>query len=301
MSFLAFILIFASAVTHVLWNLIAKKDHMSMGFYACLCTFGALAWCHVQFWTPVEIWKLPVTFWLCMAGVVASEFLYCCGLTLTYRKLDMVTAYPLVRAFPILLTALITSLTGLGTHLSWQACTGFAVVFAGVLLIPLAKLSDFSLRQYCRTSTLLVLMAAGGTTGYTVLDSLAQQILRENAGPEIVSTVISMSYYSTRSITLASCMWCATLCFRSGREVIRQIWRDRNWHVIVAGICGSSTYVLVLVAMNFVTNVAYVQTFRQLGLPVGMLGGVLILKEKSAPVKWVGVALILSGLAFSVQ
>jgi len=144
-------------------------------------------------------------------------------------------------------------------------------------------------------------MAAGGTTGYTVLDSLAQQILRENAGPEIVSTVISMSYYSTRSITLASCMWCATLCFRSGREVIRQIWRDRNWHVIVAGICGSSTYVLVLVAMNFVTNVAYVQTFRQLGLPVGMLGGVLILKEKSAPVKWVGVALILSGLAFSVQ
>ena len=68
----------------------------------------------------------------------------------------------------------------------------------------------------------------------------------------------------------------------------------------VGGICASGTYVLVLIAMNYVTNVSYVQVCRQLGLPIGMAAGILVLKERSTPVKWVGVALILIGFAVAV-
>ena len=57
---------------------------------------------------------------------------------------------------------------------------------------------------------------------------------------------------------------------------------------------------LVLIAMNFVTNVSYVQAFRQIGLLIGMLEGIFILKEKCTVPKIVGITLILSGLVLSV-
>ena len=62
----------------------------------------------------------------------------------------------------------------------------------------------------------------------------------------------------------------------------------------------SLTYILVLIAMNFVTNVSYVQVFRQIGLILGLAMGIFILKEKCTVTKVVGVALILIGLALTV-
>ena len=60
------------------------------------------------------------------------------------------------------------------------------------------------------------------------------------------------------------------------------------------------TYILVLMAMNYVTNVSYVQAFRQLGLVVGMLEGIFILKERCTLTKVTGIVLIVSGLVLTV-
>ncbi|MPN49957.1 hypothetical protein SDC9_197581 [bioreactor metagenome] len=48
--------------------------------------------------------------------------------------------------------------------------------------------------------------------------------------------------------------------------------------------------------MNFVTNVSYIQAFRQLSLPLGFVAGVMILKERSGAPKLAGVAMIVAGL-----
>ena len=61
-----------------------------------------------------------------------------------------------------------------------------------------------------------------------------------------------------------------------------------------------STYILVLTATNLVDNAAYIPVFRQLGLPVGMLAGIIILKERLTANKCVGVLLILVGLAMTL-
>ena len=49
MSLFAFLLILASTVLHATWNLIAKKNHMTVVFYACLCVTCAIVWSHVVF------------------------------------------------------------------------------------------------------------------------------------------------------------------------------------------------------------------------------------------------------------
>lgn len=68
-------------------------------------------------------------------------------------------------------------------------------------------------------------------------------------------------------------------------------------HPYLAGAFAAYAYLLVLLAMNLVTNVSYIQAFRQLSLPVGMALGFIILKEKFTMPKIVALALILGGLA----
>ena len=52
--------------------------------------------------------------------------------------------------------------------------------------------------------------------------------------------------------------------------------------------------------MNYVTNVSFVQAFRQMGLVFAMLAGVFILKERCTLPKVLGCLLIVAGLILSV-
>ena len=50
-----------------------------------------------------------------------------------------------------------------------------------------------------------------------------------------------------------------------------------------------------MLAMGEVTNVSFVQAFRQMSLPVGVLLGVLILKERITRPELTGLILLLAG------
>lgn len=305
MSWIAFSLIVVSAVLHASWNLIAKKNHMRIALYATLCIPGSLFWSNVQFWTPIPVLDLPLKFWLTMIGtvIISDVAIYCIGLTYTYKKMDMASAYPMMRALPILMTAGVTTLLGWGEPLPWISVIGFVLVFIGSLLMPLKSFSDFKLSNYLTPTIFFVFYTALGTTGYTVFDSQGLQILREYCaanGIDVSKPVISLTYYSTRSLCLVTTLFTVVLLMKDERAAVKEYWKERNFMPLIGGLCASGTYVLVLIAMNYVTNVSYVQVCRQLGLPIGMAAGIIFLKEKSSPVKWIGVCLILIGFAVAV-
>ena len=300
MTLTAFILIVLSAGLHASWNMVARKNRMTVPFYAVICTTAMLFWIHVQFWTPVTIWKMPGQFWLMLYASVCSDVIYCLGLMQIYKRMEMATAYPVMRALPIILTALATFVLGWGKPLTALSCIGFLIVFSGALLMPLNSFSDFKLSNYLNLNMLFILVVACGTTGYTIFDSQAQQVLK-GCIPDISAPIRSLTYYSTRGMALSSTLWIVCLPFKSTRHDVLA-FRDRKLLLqgMLAGLFASFSYTLVLCAMNYVTNVSYVQVFRQLGLPIGMCLGVLILKERCTLNKVVGLILILAGLAVSV-
>ena len=51
--------------------------------------------------------------------------------------------------------------------------------------------------------------------------------------------------------------------------------------------------------MPLVSNVSYVQAFRQMSLPLGVAAGIFILKEKCPPVRLAGVGAIVAGLVIA--
>ena len=90
------------------------------------------------------------------------------------------------------------------------------------------------------------------------------------------------------------------ICYRCGRDrgSVRKL--AATWNPYLAGVFAAFAYALVLLAMNHVSNVSFVQAFRQLSLPIGAFLGYLILKEKITRSRWIGLGLIMAGLLLSV-
>ena len=299
MTWAAFVLIFLSAEMHASWNLIAKKSHMNLAFYAMLVVVDMLMGVWIWFRLPLELSALSSKFYLTTACSALGETCYCIGLIMAYRKMDMSAAYPMMRSLPLIFTALITAVFGIDKPLSPLAQVGMATVFAGCVVMPLYKFSDFRLSNYLDTKIAFVVMAALGTTAYTIFDSEAQKAVGACA-PHLSKTMLSCVYYEFRHIAVMIPVGTLTLLLPSARRDAAELFRHGIGAAVVAGLFAGLTYLLVLIAMNHVTNVSYVQAFRQLGLVIGMLEGILILKERCTLTKVLGIVLIVSGLVMTV-
>ena len=299
MSFTAFFLLLLSVTFHASWNLVAKKSTTTIAFYTIICMTSALCWLHLQFWTPINVLGLPGKYYLFMACSVLSDLIYCCGLVRAYRTMEMSTAYPMMRSLPLLLTAALTTLLGWGKPLTAMALAGMAVVFAGCLMMPLNDFKSFKISNYINSHLLFILLVACGTTGYTVFDSQAQQIMRSEL-PDISKPVMALTYYSSRGIVLTLTLFMTVFLLKNERANLKRLITERNWTPVLAGLFATFSYGLVLIAMNYVSNVSYVQVFRQLGLLVGVAGGILILKERCSAPKITGSLLIVTGLIMTV-
>ena len=295
MTTTAFFLILFSAGLHASWNLLAKKSHMTFAFYTTMMIVDMLMGAWVLFVLPVRLAELSPAFYLATWGAALGETIYCTGLVMSYRRMDMSAAYPMMRSLPLLFTAMLTHLLGFGKPLSLLALIGMATVFAGCVVMPLGKFSDFRLSNYWNKTIAFVLLAALGTTVYTICDSEAQGAMRACA-PQVSGTMVSCTYYELRHIAVVAALGLVVLAVPSARAEAAAVPRNGLGTPLLAGVFAGLTYILVLLAMNYVTNVTYVQMLRLLALPMGLLTGIFVLKEKGAPPKFVGVALILAGL-----
>ena len=297
MTLTAFILIISSAALHASWNLVAKKNQLNLPFLGGICLVSALFLTPVLFWTPVPVCSLPKVFWLSLCCTMIGDCMYWFGLMRAYRHLDMSCAYPMMRSLPLLLTAGVTALGGIGKPLTATAICGMFMIFAGCLSMPLADFKDFRIKNYLQKGMFFVLLTACGTTWYTIFDSRSQGIMLEAlAGENISKPAISMTYSALREWLLAVIILMPVLVQKRMYPELSRVFRENRRAMLFTGIAASLTYLLVLMAMNYVTNVTYVQMFRQSGLLFGVAAGILILKEKVLLPRIIGAILIVAGL-----
>ena len=317
MTWAAFALVLLSATLDASWNLLAKKERMTVPLYAAAITSNSILFSWYLAFAPVSPASLPRAFWIPCAVAVAATALFAIGLPLAYRFLDMTTAYPMMRALPILLVAGATSAFGIGTPLSGAAKAGMALVFAGCLVLGMrtsgrvrgTRLKATSPVRQTRLKAaspawwagfLFVLLVAVGTTVYTIFDSQAVAALRAVASDEAARRTAPLFYYEVRALLTVFVLWSAILVSPNMRAEAAAVVRTRVRSAVTIGLGSSLAYMAILAAMPLASNVAYVHAFRQIGLAIGLLGGALVLRERISAPKIAGVALILAGLALSV-
>ena len=258
---------------------------------------ASIIWLPFFLASDIHLFSLPMEFYLLAAGSVFGEVLYMTGLAVGYRKSDISLVYPVVRALPVILIAAVTTIFKLGRSLDCFDYIGMMLITGGCLLMPLKSLKDFSLKAYFSTVIGFIFMGAVGTTLYTIFDSSAIQIIRQASGR--ISVADTLGYLFLIETSMAWFQLGIAFFSKEEKKIFAGLLK-KPLYPVIAGVCSSSAYGLILFAMGYVTNVSYLQAFRQISLPLGFLAGVVILKEKIFLTKIAGVIIIVIGLLLTI-
>ncbi|WP_108649390.1 EamA family transporter [Dongshaea marina] len=301
MPLLAIILIIISAAMHVGWNLISKRQQPSAAFFMIANAMGVAMLLPALLLpgrlplsdVPAQIWWLLGLTSFCMA-------VYSAALAGAYRCGQMSVAYPVARAMPVILVALVASSIGHSVALSWQSITGSVLVAGGCLLLPLLRFSELRLSNYRNLSCALALLAALGTVGYSLIDYDALQLLNRLRAPGVSTLLQTLLYAGLETGLCALWLGLFVAVRRRERHQLRELWHGGLRQAVLAGHIMYLGYLLVLIALTLVTNVSYVVSFRQLSIPLGAACAIIFLKEPASHPKTAGVAIVFIGLLLVV-
>ncbi|MEH6578384.1 MAG: hypothetical protein V7731_15075 [Amphritea sp.] len=294
MSLIAIILVLVSAFVHAGWNMMVKSRQASSAFLMASVTVGALCLLPVLPYYSSYLERISAQVWGLLIATGIAQTFYNMALGAAYRNGDLSIAYPIARAMPVLMVGSVT-LIGSGINaLSQTAIAGMLLIVAGTFLIPLTRFRHWHVRQYINIGCFYAILAALGTTVYSVIDSRALQLLRQDL--ELSAPEVSLLYLALMSLFSAGCFALTLLAIPSGRRQVRDLMISPKRPIILVGVGAVFTYGLVLTAMLYVDDVSYVVAFRQLSIPIGVILGLLLLKEQGGRPRLIGVALMFTGL-----
>jgi uncharacterized membrane protein len=279
----AAILLIISAFIHASWNFISKKEHPTQAFYLVANTIGVICILPILFYYRGFIHFIPASVW---AIVILSGFFlaaYLEALAGAYRAGDISIAYPLARSLPVIFVFLLTLLLRKGQPLSLWFVIGIIIIVAGCIILPLKALGEFQLRRYINKCCLLAVLAAVGIAAYTVADDAALRHLRELPGMPMRPVEGTLLY----------------MVLEGERRLMPEVVKYYTKAATLTGIGIYLGWGMVLISMNFVSNVSYVAAFRQLSIPLGAIFGIAFLKEPRYLPKIAGIAAIFSGLVMA--
>ncbi len=309
MTLTAALLLLAAAATHAAWNALGKHAQPTPAFLLVGNTLGALCllpaiglYGRALYGFSAAVWG-----WLVLTGLCQAA--YYVGLAGAYRAGDMSLAYPLVRALPVVLVALVNVALGRAEQIGRQALVGMLAVGAGGVLLGLRPSSEgtcghghrHSRWQRMRSALTWrvggwVALAALGTTGYSLVDDQALRLVRA-ATASAVPPAGATAVFALFEGLLASCwLGLAVAASRAGRHTVIPVLRRSLGAAALTGVGIHLAYTLVLVAMGFVRNVSYVVAFRQVSVLLGTMLGVAWLKEPGYPGKFIGAGMLTAGL-----
>jgi uncharacterized membrane protein len=269
MTTTAAILLIISAFTHAGWNFISKKEHPTQAFYLVANTIGVICILPFLFYYRSFIHFIPSSVWVIV--VLSGFFLaaYLEALAGAYRAGDISIAYPLARSLPVILVFLLTLFLGKGQSLSVGFIIAIIIIIAGCIILPLKAFGDFQLRGYINQCCFMAVLAAAGIAAYTVADDAALRHLRELPGKPMSPVEGTLLYMVLEGISCSLWQSLFVILNRRERRRMPEVLQSYKGAAAITGIGIYLGWGLVLISMNFVSNVSYVAAFRQLSIPLG--------------------------------
>jgi len=299
MTSTATILLIISAFTHAGWNFLSKREYPTQAFYLVTSVLGVLFLLPFLFYYAGLISLVPLPVWI-MAGL-SGFFLavyYGC-LAGAYQAGDISIAYPLARSLPVFFVFVCTHALGRGHAPGIYFLMGILLIVGGCILLPLKAFTHLQLSNYLNKCCMLAVLAAVAIAGYTLADDTALRRLAALPGKPISPVASSLLYLFLEA---TSCMlWQSLLVAVSKQErlSLAVVLKIHKRSAAVTGVGIFLTYAIVLVAMNYVSNISYVAALRQLSIPIGALMGIVLLKEPPFLPKSIGIGAIFFGLVLA--
>ncbi|ELY22551.1 EamA family transporter [Vreelandella titanicae] len=292
MSPAAFALVLVSVCMHAGWNVLGKRNAPSLASFTLAYGAGGAVMLPLVLLGP-SLTALPSAFWGWLALSGLCQMLYMGGLAWAYARGDVSVLYPIARALPVIMVPLV-SIVLLGSRVldRWDGL-GMVLVVAGALCLPLSHPQARRVSTYLTPAMGFALLAAAGTVGYSLIDKQALGLMQGAGHSGLTAGAVFMVLQALMTLTWSVPLLALLPAERRRLPALRQ---QGLTMLVVTGLMMTCTYGLVLIAMALTKEVSYVVALRQLSIPVGVLMGVLWLKEPASRAKAVGTLVMLAGL-----
>ena len=284
MTLLSLGLVLLSALAHSTWNLLLKRSSEPEIFVWWLLVVEAVLMLPLG---VVLFWFFPIApvGWLFVLATVILHVLYFILLGRGYAQGDLSVVYPIARGFGPMLVPILAVLL-LRETVALPAILGIAAIVVGIYIISwTGELQRFLLRPWN-------IMRNTGAR-YAVLTGLtiAMYAIIDKRG---VSHIQPFLYLYLMSLGSAVLLF-PYIRRKWGIQAMGLTWRSNRTSIVLAGLLAFLAYGLVLTAFSL-SRVSYVAPAREVGIVVGVLMGVLVLKEPFGRVRLVGSSVIVLGL-----
>jgi drug/metabolite transporter (DMT)-like permease len=278
-------LVLLSALAHSTWNLLLKRSGDKEIFVWWLLAAGSVLLAPLG---GALLWFNPIQqpgWWLVLATVVLHIF-YFVMLGRGYAQGDLSLVYPIARGIGPMLVPVLAVLV-LSETIELLAIIGIAAIVVGIYIVSWWGNFRRLIRQ-----PLAILKNSG--TRYAILTGLiiAVYALVDKRGVSYVQPFLYMYL-----MTLGCAVGLAPYILRKqGIGAIQQEWKLNAGPIAVAGLLTFLAYGLVLTAFSL-SRVSYVAPAREVGIVIGVLLGVFVLKEPFGGGRLLGSCFIVGGLA----
>lgn len=280
---LPFTLVMISAITHSMWNYLAKTGKDKEAYMLVMNIAGFILLTPI-YWILLPDFSFPIEALPFLIISSLAETVYFLGLGKAYEKGDLSVVYPVARSSPMFVAIIAVFL--LDEKINLWGIFGIMLIFTGVYMLHLKSLKRDELlaplRYIREPASKYALLAALGTTIYSISDKIG------------VTTISPIQYSFWLGIIIPSLL-IITIVPRKGIEKIRDELDGSIVRISLSAILMRGGYLLVLFAMS-IAQVSYILALRQVSVVLGALLGIVLLKEKYGKIRLIGSIIILIGV-----
>jgi uncharacterized membrane protein len=276
--FLALMLVFCSAILHVIWNVKLKSEKDPLSTTTKALSLGVLCFLPIVFvyWLIVGMPAVSnhVLFLAVLSGI--AELGYFWFLAYSYRRGQLSVVYPIARgSAPVLAFAF--GILFLNEHISQPQIIGIICLLLGIWLIGGAAISGVR-------GTIPAILTGLFVAIFMVIDKLA---LNEGIDPFIYG---GLKYGFTALFLVAFIPFRALTGMKASKLEFRS-WKK----YLFIGVCIIVTYQLILFALTM-APVALVSPLRESASVIVTIWGIWKLKERDRLAsKLIGVCAVVTG------
>ena len=286
MTFSAILFTLLSAVCHASWNLLSKSRGVDpTAFLRRALWYSMLLYAPLFF--AAQFWIVYTPIYLLLAlfsGICTGLFFF--FLARAYQSGDVSFAYPVSRAFPIL----VVTWAGLflGELPGCMALIGIVLIVAGCFFLPISSLrSDLTAGHFFNSCSGWALLSALVISIASVLDKYAAIRMPSDEGANGIITRVAYVYLQN-TVSFAVMVLATRKMIAGGTPV-------RRSRAIAAGILFLISYSLIIFAFSR-GKAGYIVSLRQLSIVLTTLLSMFFLEKKFSPFRLAGVLVITAGI-----
>lgn len=280
LSALALALLLASAFTHAVWNLFAKRVSGGATFVWLFSTIATVIYgipAIIIFIVQRPALGLTELLWIIGSSLIQLIYFLC--LQKGYVKGDLSLVYPLARGTGPLL-ATIAAILLLGERPTPHALAGAVLIALGVFILTSNLQKNFN--SNVRWAVVYGLITGCIIAAATLWDKYAVSML-------MIPPV--MLYCG---VTLGQVICLTPLALRHWESIIYQ-WRTHRTEAIGIGLLSPLSYILALTALSF-TPVSYAAPTREISILISVLIGKRLLSEKDTTQRMIASGVMVLGV-----